>query len=55
MIVAKCASCGAVMETKGDETTDLEEITHSLCPICEITIQEAEEPDFVIPIEDTDT
>ncbi len=55
MVVVKCAWCGVVVETKGDETTEIQEITNSLCPVCEVRVENAEETDFIIPVEDTDS
>jgi hypothetical protein len=55
MVVVKCAWCGVVVETKGDETTEIQEITNSLCSVCEVRVENAEETDFIIPVEDTDS
>ncbi len=51
MVIVKCAWCGTVMETRGDQTKEVEETTtHSLCPICAINVQ-TEQTGFIIPID----
>ena len=53
-VVTKCACCGAILETKGDETAGVE-VNHSLCQICRINIEETEEADLIITIPDSPT
>jgi endogenous inhibitor of DNA gyrase (YacG/DUF329 family) len=55
MVVVKCAWCGAVVETKDDGTAEIHEINNSLCPVCEVRVENEEETDFIIPVEDTDS
>jgi hypothetical protein len=53
-VVSKCACCGAILETKGDETAGVE-VSHSLCQICKINIEDAKETDLIITIPDSPT
>ena len=55
MVVVKCAWCGVVIETKADGNTETKEITNSLCPACEVRVENEEETDFIIPVEDTNS
>lgn len=53
MLVTKCAWCGAVIETKGDASAEGDEISHSLCRVCEIEIKESEETDLIITVDES--
>ena len=53
MIVVKCAWCGAIVETKGDQTAEPEEVG-GLCSLCSVEVRDAEETDLIIEIEDDD-
>ena len=55
MVVVKCAWCGVVIETKGEGTTEIQEITNSLCLACEVRVENEEETDFIIPVGDTNS
>jgi hypothetical protein len=54
MTIVKCASCGAVMEAIGEEATDRDEITQSLCPLCKVEVHPERETDFLIVVEEDD-